>query len=84
MLPKPIVRFSAILTTAIEHQKKVLDELDPTIEGYNLGWNCGEIAGQSVCHCHTHLIPRRKGDVEHPKGGVRHVIPWKGNYDAEH
>ena len=67
----------------IHSQKKVLDVLDPTIEGYNLGWNCGEIAGQSVWHCHAHLIPRRKGDVEFPKGGVRHVIPWKGQYEVK-
>ena len=68
----------------IRSQRKVIDDLDSTVEGYNIGMNCGEIAGQSVWHCHVHFIPRRKGDVEHPKGGVRHVIPWKGNYDAEH
>lgn len=67
----------------IHSQKKILDKLDTTIEGYNLGWNCGEIAGQSVWHCHAHLIPRRKGDVEFPKGGVRHVIPWKGHYEVK-
>jgi diadenosine tetraphosphate (Ap4A) HIT family hydrolase len=67
----------------IHSQKKVLDAIDPTIQGYNLGWNCGEIAGQSVWHCHAHLIPRRKGDVEFPKGGVRHVIPWKGHYEVK-
>jgi len=67
----------------IHSQKKVLDALDPTIAGYNLGWNCGEIAGQSVWHCHAHLIPRRKDDVEHPKGGVRHVIPNKGHYEVK-
>jgi ATP adenylyltransferase len=67
----------------IHSQKKVLDALDPTIDGYNLGWNCGETAGQSVWHCHAHLIPRRKGDVEFPKGGVRHVIPWKGHYEVK-
>ena len=53
---------------------------DSSIDGYNIGMNCGETAGQSVWHCHVHLIPRRKGDVEFPKGGVRHVIPYKGNY----
>jgi ATP adenylyltransferase len=67
----------------IHSQKKLLDALDPSIGGYNLGWNCGEIAGQSVWHCHAHLIPRRKGDVEFPKGGVRHVIPWKGRYEVK-
>lgn len=65
----------------MEAQRKLLLEQDPTIGGFNIGMNCGEIAGQSVWHCHVHLIPRRKGDVEFPKGGVRHVIPNKGNYE---
>lgn len=64
----------------IRSQKESLDKLDATIDGYNIGMNCGETAGQSVFHCHVHLIPRRTGDVESPKGGVRHVIPNKGNY----
>jgi ATP adenylyltransferase len=63
-------------------QKQSLEVADPTIRGFNIGMNCGETAGQSVFHCHVHLIPRRAGDVEHPKGGVRHVIPYKGNYEA--
>ena len=61
--------------------KDYLLKLDPTIDGFNIGMNCGQTAGQSVWHCHVHLIPRRKGDVEFPKGGVRHVIPYKGNYE---
>jgi len=65
----------------MEAQRKFLLETDPNIGGFNIGMNCGEIAGQSVWHCHVHLIPRRKGDVEFPKGGVRHVIPYKGNYE---
>jgi diadenosine tetraphosphate (Ap4A) HIT family hydrolase len=65
----------------LEVQRKFLLESDSTIGGFNIGMNCGEIAGQSVWHCHVHLIPRRKGDVEYPKGGVRHVIPYKGNYE---
>ena len=40
----------------------------------------GEDAGQTVLHCHMHLIPRRKGDVENPIGGVRNLIPGKGDY----
>ncbi len=63
-------------------ERAAIDVLDPSVAGYNVGMNCGEVAGQSVWHCHVHLIPRRKGDVEYPKGGVRHVIPWKGNYSA--
>jgi diadenosine tetraphosphate (Ap4A) HIT family hydrolase len=65
----------------MEAQRNFLLVTDPTIDGFNIGMNCGEIAGQSVWHCHVHLIPRRKGDVEFPKGGVRNVIPYKGKYD---
>lgn len=54
--------------------------LDQTVEGFNIGMNCGECAGQTIFHCHVHLIPRRKGDVDFPRGGVRHLIPGKGNY----
>jgi diadenosine tetraphosphate (Ap4A) HIT family hydrolase len=49
-------------------------------DGFNVGQNCGEAAGQTVMYTHVHMIPRRKGDVEDPRGGVRHVIPGKGNY----
>jgi diadenosine tetraphosphate (Ap4A) HIT family hydrolase len=63
-------------------ERAAIDAVDPSIAGYNVGMNCGESAGQSVWHCHVHLIPRRRGDVEYPKGGIRHVIPWKGNYSA--
>ena len=64
----------------INRQKVALEEDDPTIKGFNIGMNCGETAGQTVFHCHIHLIPRRDGDVENPRGGVRHLIPGKGNY----
>ena len=53
---------------------------DASVKGFNIGANSGLVAGQSVFHCHIHLIPRREGDVENPKGGVRHVIPRKGFY----
>jgi ATP adenylyltransferase len=49
-------------------------------DGFNVGVNCGEAAGQSVWHAHIHVIPRYKGDTPFPKGGVRHVIPLKGSY----
>jgi len=62
--------------------KSEISETDPTVTGFNIGMNCGEDAGQSVFHCHIHLIPRRKGDVENPRGGVRHLIPGKGDYKA--
>lgn len=48
---------------------------DPSIEGFNVGANCGPVAGQTIAHAHLHLIPRRKGDVADPTGGVRGVIP---------
>ncbi|WP_229727586.1 HIT family protein [Sporolactobacillus putidus] len=49
-------------------------------DGYNIGTNCGFVAGQTIFHCHIHLIPRYKGDVENPQGGVRGVIPEKCIY----
>ena len=49
-------------------------------DGFNVGANCGEAAGQSVWHAHIHVIPRYKGDVADPRGGVRHVIPLKAGY----
>jgi len=49
-------------------------------QGYNIGINCGEAAGQTVMHLHIHLIPRYKGDIENPRGGVRGVIPDKRIY----
>lgn len=61
-------------------QMKLLQSQDSTIEGFNIGMNCGEVAGQTVFHCHVHLIPRRRGDVENPRGGVRHIITGKGFY----
>jgi diadenosine tetraphosphate (Ap4A) HIT family hydrolase len=53
-------------------------ELQP--DGYNIGINVGPAAGQTVIHLHMHLIPRFVGDVPDPRGGIRHVIPGKGNY----
>ena len=60
--------------------KSDLEAEDSAISGFNVGMNCGEDAGQTIFHCHIHLIPRRKGDVEEPRGGVRHTIPGKGSY----
>ena len=53
---------------------------DSTVKGFNIGTNVGKAAGQSIMHCHIHLIPRREGDVENPQGGVRSVIPLKQHY----
>ncbi len=49
-------------------------------DGFNIGINVGQAAGQTILHVHIHLIPRYTGDVPNPAGGVRHVIPGKGNY----
>jgi diadenosine tetraphosphate (Ap4A) HIT family hydrolase len=53
---------------------------DPTIEGFNVGWNDGPVAGQTVMHLHIHVIPRRPGDVDDPRGGIRWVIPLRAKY----
>ena len=63
--------------------KTVKDEIlakDQSVKGFNLGTNIGKASGQSIFHCHFHLIPRRDGDVENPQGGVRSVIPNKQHY----
>ena len=52
---------------------------DPKVIGFNIGINDGIDAGQTVMHCHIHLIPRRKGDVADPRGVVRRIIPGKGD-----
>jgi ATP adenylyltransferase len=62
-----------------EMRLKVLAE-DKTIQGFNVGMNCGATAGQTIMHCHVHLIPRRPGDVDQPRGGIRAVIPGKAAY----
>jgi ATP adenylyltransferase len=53
---------------------------DKTVEGFNIGMNSGEVAGQTVAHAHVHVIPRRRGDVAQPRGGVRGVIPGNAHY----
>lgn len=63
----------------IHTAKQVIDKkFNP--DGYNIGVNVNEDAGQTINHCHIHLIPRYNGDVKNPRGGVRHVIPDKGHY----
>ena len=60
--------------------KNEILEFDVTVTGFNIGMNAGESAGQTIFHSHTHLIPRRDGDVEEPRGGVRGVIAGKQQY----
>ena len=63
----------------LKTKEKILKQ-DSSVKGFNIGTNAGKIAGQSIMHCHIHLIPRREGDVEDPQGGVRSVIPKKQHY----
>ena len=60
--------------------KKEITNKDSSVKGFNLGTNIGKVSGQSILHCHFHLIPRREGDVDNPQGGVRSVIPNKQHY----
>lgn len=70
---------NAINQLVIEVRESLVLE-DSSIEGFNIGANAGEVSGQTIFHCHTHLIPRRKGDTESPRGGVRGVIPNRQSY----
>lgn len=67
------------LHVAIDLAKSIIEK-EHSPDGYNIGMNCGEYAGQTIFHFHCHVIPRYKGDMENPRGGVRHCIPEKGNY----
>jgi diadenosine tetraphosphate (Ap4A) HIT family hydrolase len=60
--------------------KNKINSDDNTVGGFNIGVNSERIAGQSILHCHIHLIPRRVGDVDNPQGGVRSVIPSRQHY----
>lgn len=64
----------------LRNMKKRIEIKDELVTGFNIGINCGKDAGQSVFHAHIHLIPRRKDDVQDPRGGVRGVIPLKQKY----
>jgi ATP adenylyltransferase len=71
-------------TRLLNHQQDVIRKEDGAINGFNVGINIEEAAGQTIMHCHIHLIPRRQGDVPDPVGGVRNVIPGKANYKHLH
>lgn len=64
-----------------EVRSRLTDDLQP--DGFNIGLNDGEAAGQTVMHAHIHVIPRWKGDVPDPRGGVRWIIPDKARYWGE-
>jgi diadenosine tetraphosphate (Ap4A) HIT family hydrolase len=65
---------------ALVREVRNLLEARHQTKDFNLGVNCGEVAGQTIPHAHIHLIPRYAGDVPNPRGGIRHVIPGKGQY----
>ena len=75
---KELLACNALLTTL----RAEVCAVDPTVEGFNIGVNNGSVAGQTIFHCHIHLIPRRPGDVIDPRGGIRNIIPGKGDYQA--
>ena len=64
----------------IQKFKQQIEKEDVSVKGFNIGINNGEVSGQTIFHCHIHLIPRREGDVKNPRGGVRGVIPNKQKY----
>ena len=70
------------MTSMFELSKEVKVILDKKYkpDGYNVGFNVGEYGGQTVMHCHMHVIPRYKGDIENPCGGIRKIIKMKTNY----
>jgi diadenosine tetraphosphate (Ap4A) HIT family hydrolase len=60
--------------------RRDIQRRDATVAGFNLGVNGGAVAGQTIAHCHLHVIPRRVGDVANPRGGVRATIPGRADY----
>ncbi len=85
----PYRHFSSYFDATAEEKREIWELVDRAREiidrehqpdGYNVGINIGEHAGQSIMHLHVHIIPRYKGDVENPKGGVRSVIPARQKY----
>jgi len=67
------------LNNAIDLGKEIIEK-NHSPDGYNIGMNCGASAGQTIFHFHCHLIPRYKGDMDDPRGGVRHCVAGKGYY----
>ena len=88
VIPK---RHAATFFDLFEPERRAINQLldrlriemmkgDPSVKGFNIGMNNGDAAGQTIGHAHVHLIPRRQGDVQDPRGGVRGVIPGKARY----
>jgi len=76
-LAQPEVNSTNSLIAGLKSELELSDKL---ITGFNIGMNNGQSAGQTIFHCHIHLVPRRDGDVENPRGGIRHFIAGKGFY----
>lgn len=73
------IEHRVMLLHTIDAVKEILDnKFNP--DGYNIGANCGKSSGQTIPHFHYHIIPRYNGDMEDPRGGIRHCIPSRGNY----
>jgi ATP adenylyltransferase len=64
----------------VDEMREIILKKDKTVTGFNIGINDGIDAGQTVFHSHIHIIPRRKGDVLDPRGGIRNMIPNKSSY----
>ena len=64
----------------LEARRETIESESQEPVDFNVGVNCGRLAGQTVFHCHVHLFPRRHGDIANPEGGVRNVVPGKGPY----
>ena len=64
----------------LDEAKERIVHKDRKVTGFNIGVNDGRDAGQTIFHCHVHLIPRRNGNVADPRGGIRHIIPGKRLY----
>lgn len=76
--PNNVRHIAQCFETAYKRGHEVVRTTEAT--GYNVGLNNGESAGQTIMYPHVHMIPRYDGDCENPRGGVRHVIPGKGDY----
>ena len=69
-----------MMALVLELQRKLAEILSPSPDGFNVGFNAGAAAGQTVPHVHVHLIPRYEGDRDDPRGGVRWIMPDKAKY----